>query len=263
MFTFVSSPLGPLHDTLIEHIRTMDAYEEQNTPQHVINNLREVDSPPTRGATIVPSVRVDSPAISVHSIASMETNAGSENAPQSYAAAFATAVGRQRALTFNLVEWGWNDDDDQLELPPGPTPRQRTLSLPRVVAGPSPGLLGLGSSSQLLRPIPAQVPESCPSLYRPGPGSLVNDDGDSDSQTEADSIWFVNDASDAQVVTSASTTNLIDVMDSIMTNGNEPLAFNPPEPFEDFPDLAAIIATLRMTNEDVIVEGAIEDLNLL
>jgi hypothetical protein len=92
---------------------------------------------------------------------------------------------------------------------------------------------------------------------------LVNDDGDSDSQTEANSIWFVNDACDAQVVTSASTTNLIDV-GSITTNagGNEPLAFNPPEPFEDFPDLAAIIATLRMTNEDVVVEGAIEDLNL-
>jgi hypothetical protein len=233
----------------------MQAYEEQNTPQ-----LRD---------SIAPSLelRADSPSISVHSSASLETNAASENGPMSYAAAFATAVGRQRALTFNLVDWGWNHDQDQDESessaieqlePPsasGPTPRQRTLSLPRG---------GFVPSAQLLRPIPPQVPESCPSLYRPGPGSLVNDDGDSDSQTEANSIWFVNDASDAQVVTSASTPNLIDI-EPITTNAvrTEPLAFNPPEPFEDFPDLAAIIATLRMTNEDVIVEGPIEDLNLL
>ncbi|CCA70167.1 hypothetical protein PIIN_04106 [Serendipita indica DSM 11827] len=140
-------------------------------------------------------------------------------------AGFATVLDQRMVsrATFDVHDWRWNNDiPGAVPEDGGPTPRVRTLSL---VQG-------------ILRPIPQSVPETLPSLYAPSSGA--NGEEDEDDRTEADSIWAHALNCDNLIATTASQQNLFPGVPD-----DAPLIHNPPEAFEDFPDLEIIIASLR------------------
>ncbi|KIM34251.1 hypothetical protein M408DRAFT_325703 [Serendipita vermifera MAFF 305830] len=139
--------------------------------------------------------------------------------------------------TFDFRGWEWGTGVDRGMINQ-PTPRQRTLSLLTVHAQAVP--------VTALRPIPATVPESLPSLYAPSQAEDEEYD-DEDGATEADSIYFCNGTQDAQIRTSSSV--IVGPTTGIMDTTPE-VGFDAPEAFADFEDLGLIVAALRVGAED-------------
>lgn len=136
--------------------------------------------------------------------------------------------------TFDFMGWDWGTGSERM-LINQPTPRLRTLSLLTVY--------GQAVPVTALRPIPATVPESLPSLYAPSQAEDEEYD-DEDDATEADSIYFCNANQDAQIRTFNSGAAIETI------NMTPEVGFNAPEAFADFEDLGLIIAALRVTAEE-------------
>ena len=139
--------------------------------------------------------------------------------------------------TFDFRGWDWGTGSERGAMN-HPTPRQRTLSLLTVHAQAVP--------VTALRPIPATVPESLPSLYAPSQAEDEEYD-DEDDGTEADSIYFCNGNQDAQIRTFNSVS--VGPAAGIMP-ATPDLGFNAPEAFADFEDLGLIVAALHVTAEE-------------